>query len=92
VVLFRVDQISERAMARKRRFRFGLRDVFAGRLRGAQGRRWRIANFDFSAGAGVGAPGERVCVLRPSSPIPAAARFKKPAANSMTAGLEFSRC
>ena len=33
-------------MARKRRLRFGLRDVLAGRLRIAQGQRWRIANFD----------------------------------------------
>lgn len=33
-----------RAMARKHRFRFGFPDVFAGRLRIVQGRRWLIAN------------------------------------------------
>jgi hypothetical protein len=39
VVFFRVDQISERTMARKLSFRFGFRDVLTGRLRVAQGRR-----------------------------------------------------
>ena len=33
-----------RAMARKRCFRFGFPDVFAGRLRVWQGRHWLIAN------------------------------------------------
>jgi len=37
VIFLRVDQISERTMARKHRFRFGLRDVLAGRRRIAQG-------------------------------------------------------
>lgn len=45
------------AMARKHRLRFGLPDVFAGRLLVLQGRRWRIANSVYCAVALVGAPG-----------------------------------
>jgi hypothetical protein len=44
-LLIQDDQVSG-AMARKHGFRFGRRDIFAGRLRVTQGQRWRIANFE----------------------------------------------
>jgi hypothetical protein len=40
--LIQDDQDPGRTMARKHDFRFGWRDIFAGGLRIAQGRRWRM--------------------------------------------------
>jgi hypothetical protein len=85
VVLFRVHQISERTMARKRRFRFGLRDVVAGRLCIAQGRRgnWSVQlaeTADIYAAANEND-------LRMKQHNPGYIRLKKPAASSLSAGF-----
>jgi hypothetical protein len=44
-------------MARKHGFRFGFPDVFAGRLRISQGRRWLFANSVLLRSLVVSAPG-----------------------------------
>jgi hypothetical protein len=77
-------------MARKHGFRFGLRDIFAGRLRVAQGQRWRIANFELLPSPRLGAFGGSD--LRRTLPSVVAIPMKKPAVGSTTAGLQFFRC